>query len=238
MKCNGDRTKSVVSYAVSGFSSCLFAWALITSAIRYVLRFDSDYDTEDAWYATTGNLSGGIDVPVTSTAADQSTVAPLCSSLNRYGTLPGSTVPMPTLYSSDTGPQRKPKLSIIELVLYNMASMLASVASGYDVRVSNVTPLHPKLHPGPLPMYGSYSQPASPYHSYLPVALERYPMPNRLDTAGSAATAVSHSLAPASQEPYEAEELPSRCPEERSYTHSIIPYQEPTPVTARQQQIR
>ncbi|XP_035778496.1 mitogen-activated protein kinase kinase kinase 9-like isoform X2 [Anopheles albimanus] len=197
-----------------------------------------DYDTEDAWYATTGNLSGGIDVPVTSTAADQSTVAPLCSSLNRYGTLPGSTVPMPTLYSSDTGPQRKPKLSIIELVLYNMASMLASVASGYDVRVSNVTPLHPKLHPGPLPMYGSYSQPASPYHSYLPVALERYPMPNRLDTAGSAATAVSHSLAPASQEPYEAEELPSRCPEERSYTHSIIPYQDPTPVTARQQQIR
>ncbi|ETN64394.1 hypothetical protein AND_003837 [Anopheles darlingi] len=145
---------------------------------------------------------------------------------------------MPTLYSSDTGPQRKPKLSIIELVLYNMASMLASVASGYDVRVSNVTPLHPKLHPGPLPMYGSYSQPASPYHSYLPVALERFPMPNRQDTAGPAAAPVAHSVGPSSHEPYEEEELPSRCPEERSYTHSIIPYHETTVVATRQQQIR
>lgn len=28
-----------------------------------------------------------------------------------------------------------------------MTSMLASVAIGYDVRVSNVSPVHPKLHP-------------------------------------------------------------------------------------------
>lgn len=41
----------------------------------------------------------------------------------------------------------KPKLSIIEVVLYNIAAMLAGVASGYDVRLSNVSPLHPKLHP-------------------------------------------------------------------------------------------
>lgn len=54
-------------------------------------------------------------------------------------------LPMPTLYSADG--QRKPKLSIVEVVLYNMASMLASVASGYDVRMSNVSPLHPKLQP-------------------------------------------------------------------------------------------
>lgn len=52
---------------------------------------------------------------------------------------------MPTLYSAEG--QRKPKLSIVEVVLYNMASMLASVASGYDVRMSNVSPLHPKLQP-------------------------------------------------------------------------------------------
>lgn len=41
----------------------------------------------------------------------------------------------------------KPKLSIVELVLYNMAAMLAGVASGYDVRLSNVSPVHPRLRP-------------------------------------------------------------------------------------------
>ena len=37
----------------------------------------------------------------------------------------------------------------IQLLLYNMSSMLASVAAGYDVRLSNVTPIHPRLHPPP-----------------------------------------------------------------------------------------
>ena len=35
----------------------------------------------------------------------------------------------------------------IEVLLYNMASMLAGVAVGYDVRHSNVSPIHPKLYP-------------------------------------------------------------------------------------------
>lgn len=39
------------------------------------------------------------------------------------------------------------KLGIIELVLYNMAALLGGVAAGYDVRVSNVSPLHPTLQP-------------------------------------------------------------------------------------------
>ncbi|KAH0808905.1 hypothetical protein GEV33_013887 [Tenebrio molitor] len=55
-------------------------------------------------------------------------------------------VPIPTLYSAD-GQRLKPKLSIVELVLYNIAAMLAGVASGYDVRLSNVSPLHPRLQP-------------------------------------------------------------------------------------------
>ena len=56
-------------------------------------------------------------------------------------------VPYPTLYSgqTDRGPS---KLGAIELLLYNMASMLASVAAGYDVRLSNVSPVHPSLGPG------------------------------------------------------------------------------------------
>lgn len=41
----------------------------------------------------------------------------------------------------------KPKLSSIELVLYNIAAMAASVAIGYDVRLSNVSPVHPRLRP-------------------------------------------------------------------------------------------
>lgn len=52
---------------------------------------------------------------------------------------------MPTLYSTESN--RKPKISITELVLYNMASMLACVATGYDVRMSNVSPVHPRLQP-------------------------------------------------------------------------------------------
>ncbi|XP_076252748.1 mitogen-activated protein kinase kinase kinase 10-like isoform X1 [Rhynchophorus ferrugineus] len=55
-------------------------------------------------------------------------------------------IPMPTLYNAD-GHRLKPKLSIVELVLYNIAAMLAGVASGYDVRLSNISPLHPSLQP-------------------------------------------------------------------------------------------
>ena len=57
--------------------------------------------------------------------------------------------PMPTLYNGtafDHG-RTRPKLSIIELVLYNMAAMLAGFAAGYDVRISNVSPFHPSLQP-------------------------------------------------------------------------------------------
>lgn len=61
---------------------------------------------------------------------------------------------MPTLYSAEG--QRKPKLSITELVLYNMASMLAGVATGYDVRISNVSPVHPNLQPHQKPTQKFY----------------------------------------------------------------------------------
>ncbi|XP_050663687.1 uncharacterized protein LOC126964538 [Leptidea sinapis] len=52
---------------------------------------------------------------------------------------------MPTLYSNDGNKYKKP--SIIELVLYNMAALLGGVAAGYDLRMSNVSPLHPTLQP-------------------------------------------------------------------------------------------
>uniref|UniRef100_A0A1I8NIT9 Uncharacterized protein n=1 Tax=Musca domestica TaxID=7370 RepID=A0A1I8NIT9_MUSDO len=54
-----------------------------------------------------------------------------------------SNIPMPTLYAGDA--IRKPKLSVIEVLLYNMAALLAGVAAGYDVRMSNVSPFHPTL---------------------------------------------------------------------------------------------
>lgn len=54
-----------------------------------------------------------------------------------------SNIPMPTLYAGDS--VRKPKLSVIEVLLYNMAALLAGVAAGYDVRMSNISPVHPTL---------------------------------------------------------------------------------------------
>uniref|UniRef100_A0A182MSP3 Uncharacterized protein n=1 Tax=Anopheles culicifacies TaxID=139723 RepID=A0A182MSP3_9DIPT len=179
-----------------------------------------DYDTEDAWYATTANLGAGPGTDISTLS-----VTPLCSSLNRFGSLP-STVPMPTLYASEG--QRKPKPSIIELVLYNMASMLAGVASGYDVRVSNVTPLHPKLHPGPLQRYESYSQPASPYHHQLQAVHSSHPLHlegmHRLEAMPPLTTA--HSLDNAlSQDVYE-EEL-TQAQEDRLYAQNSTPFHEP-----------
>ena len=53
-------------------------------------------------------------------------------------------VPFPTLYSGqDCGRPR----GAIEMLLYNIASMLASFGAGYDVRLSNVQPVHPSLLP-------------------------------------------------------------------------------------------
>ena len=69
-------------------------------------------------------------------------------------------VPMPTLYngandlSSASSSGQAPGASrgqketpSIQVLLYNMASMLAGVAVGYDVRLSNVSPIHPNLYP-------------------------------------------------------------------------------------------
>lgn len=56
-------------------------------------------------------------------------------------------VPYPTLYSGSSGHERNPKMGVIEVLLYNMSSMLAAFGAGYDVRLSNVSPIHPKLHP-------------------------------------------------------------------------------------------
>ncbi len=49
--------------------------------------------------------------------------------------------------SQASGGRHRPRMGAIEFLLYNMASMLAGVAAGYDVRLSNVMPIHPKLHP-------------------------------------------------------------------------------------------
>ena len=57
-------------------------------------------------------------------------------------------VPYPTLYSGQGKDQAPPQeMGAIQVLLYNMTSMLASVAAGYDVRKSNVSPFHPKLNP-------------------------------------------------------------------------------------------
>ncbi|XP_011310598.1 mitogen-activated protein kinase kinase kinase 10 isoform X2 [Fopius arisanus] len=76
----------------------------------------SDICTE--WMKTDYPLKGGMTVPY---------IMPM---------------PMPTLYN---GEAKKPKLGAIELLLYNIAAMLAGVATGFDVRITNVSPIHPRL---------------------------------------------------------------------------------------------
>ncbi|XP_011504938.1 PREDICTED: uncharacterized protein LOC105367820 isoform X3 [Ceratosolen solmsi marchali] len=53
-------------------------------------------------------------------------------------------MPIPTLYNGDA---KKPKLGIIELVICNIGAMLASLTMDYDVRLSNLSPIHPRLQP-------------------------------------------------------------------------------------------
>lgn len=67
---------------------------------------------------------------------------------------------MPTLYSAEG--RRKIKPTITELVMYNMASMVAAVAVGYDVRMSNVSPVHPKLQPHEMLNYADDKPNTSP----------------------------------------------------------------------------
>ena len=88
--------------------------------------------------------------PPTTASSTASIIPP---SSNRYENTNNS-VPMPTLYNGsndhqngEKGTQRQPRMGTIEVLLYNMASMLAGVAVGYDVRLSNVSPIHPKLYP-------------------------------------------------------------------------------------------
>ena len=71
-----------------------------------------------------------------------------CPSPDVAAPLSPGPVPYPTLYASQGKEQNPPKeMGAIEVLLYNMSSMLASVATGYDVRLSNVSPIHPNLNP-------------------------------------------------------------------------------------------
>uniref|UniRef100_A0A6A7FUF5 mitogen-activated protein kinase kinase kinase n=3 Tax=Hirondellea gigas TaxID=1518452 RepID=A0A6A7FUF5_9CRUS len=54
-------------------------------------------------------------------------------------------VALPTLYSK--AGDKRDGISSLHLMVYNIAAMLASVATGYDLRLSNVTAVHPSLLP-------------------------------------------------------------------------------------------
>lgn len=58
-------------------------------------------------------------------------------------------LPVPTLYNGGCPESRgrQPKFTALELLVYNIAAVVASVAAGYDVRLSNVTAVHPSLLP-------------------------------------------------------------------------------------------
>ena len=96
--------------------------------------------------------------PPTTASSTASDIRPILPNSRQYENNSSNTIPMPTLYngSSDqsgghdkvgNSQSRQPRMGTIEVLLYNMASMLAGVAVGYDVRLSNVSPIHPKLYP-------------------------------------------------------------------------------------------
>ena len=62
------------------------------------------------------------------------------------GSTSAASVPYPTLYTGNGLDPPRPK-STIELILFNIARQLASVATGYDVGLSNVMPYNPKMDP-------------------------------------------------------------------------------------------
>lgn len=97
----------------------------------YLRRLHAGYNAKDDWCSPIPAITGvGPNLPI---------MSPNPYVLSRFT----SNIPMPTLYAGDA--VRKPKLSVIEVLLYNMAALLAGVAAGYDVRMSNVSPFHPTL---------------------------------------------------------------------------------------------
>lgn len=87
-------------------------------------------------------------------------------------------IPMPTLYSTNENHAKPAKTAITHLLFYNMASILASVAAGYDVRISNVSPIHPKLQPT-RSMNGSEDSHDRDYHDVSSRTHSEYGTPER-----------------------------------------------------------
>ncbi|XP_014219665.1 uncharacterized protein LOC106647676 [Copidosoma floridanum] len=110
--------------------------------------------------------SGGASITdwVSSTAgpAATSTVSTTTSpSAMEYPPKPGLTgpyiMPMPMPigpYNGIEAASKKPRLGIIELVICNIGAMLASIAMDFDVRLANVSPVHPRLHARQLTAHG------------------------------------------------------------------------------------
>ncbi|XP_053952164.1 uncharacterized protein LOC128859306 [Anastrepha ludens] len=99
---------------------------------------ESGYNSKD-WCSPMHALPAAVGAGSTIVDAPLPIMSPNPYLLSRFT----SNIPMPTLYAGDA--VRKPKLSVIEVLLYNMAALLAGVAAGYDVRISNVSPVHPSL---------------------------------------------------------------------------------------------
>ncbi|XP_031785513.1 mitogen-activated protein kinase kinase kinase 11 isoform X3 [Nasonia vitripennis] len=100
----------------------------------------------------TGGGGGSVNIADwASTTTSSNNSASLTSQVD-YPVKPGLTgtyimqmpMQMPTLYNGDV---KKPKLSIIELVICNIGAMLASITMDFDVRQSNVSQIHPRLQP-------------------------------------------------------------------------------------------
>lgn len=67
------------------------------------------------------------------------------------------------------GERERKHMGVVEMVLHNMSSFLASFAAGFDVRISNLQP-HPVIHPrlqNNAQIYGGDYEPAQMHNSPL-----------------------------------------------------------------------
>ncbi|KAK7047963.1 hypothetical protein SK128_023200, partial [Halocaridina rubra] len=116
------------------------------------------HDNQKRWSKSAPNLEKSLrPLPYTATMTGLNQITAYGPEIDYSGEdggwsakpVPLRPLPVPTLYNGNT-PETKgqqPKFSPLELLVYNIAAILASVAAGYDVRLSNVTAVHPRLLP-------------------------------------------------------------------------------------------
>ncbi|XP_055841362.1 uncharacterized protein LOC129908691 isoform X3 [Episyrphus balteatus] len=131
---NLDKSRIAFPQQPPGTQSAIAATTSAMIAGNTIGYIPQGHNAKDEWCSPTA-------IPSIATNAKNSILSSNGCLWNRLT----SNLPMPTLYSGDL--VTKPKFSVIEVLVYNMAALLAGVAAGFDVRMTNISPIHPALQP-------------------------------------------------------------------------------------------